>query len=51
MVVFNLSEAFLHAKYEDKQKVIKVIEGHLAELVVMTEPNVHRKYVIINRIG
>ena len=51
MAVINLPWAFLDAKLEDEDETIMVMEGHLAELMVITDPKVYRKYVTTNRRG
>ena len=51
VAVIDLPVAFLHAKLEDEDEVIMVMQGHLAELMVMTEPKVYMKYVTINKRG
>ena len=51
VVVIDLPGAFQHAKLEDEDEVMIVMEGCLAEMMVMTEPKVYRKYVTINSRG
>ena len=49
VAVIDVPRDFLHAKLENEDEFIMVMKGCLAELMVMTEPKVYRKYVTINR--
>ena len=46
---FGISGAFLHAKTDED--VIMMLKGRLAELMVMVEPSLYRKYVTTDSKG
>ena len=50
-MVIDLPGVFLHAKLEDEDEVIMVVEECLAGLMVIIESKVNRKYVTINSRG
>lgn len=49
MVCFDIPGAFLHAKTDEE--VIMHLKGRLAELMVMVEPSLYRKYVTTSSKG
>jgi hypothetical protein len=46
---FHIPGAFLHA--ETDEDVIMLLKGRLAELMVMVEPSLYRKYVTTSSLG
>jgi hypothetical protein len=46
---FDIPGAFLHA--ETDEEVIMLLKGRLAELMVMVEPSLYRKYITVNSRG
>ncbi len=46
---FDIPGAFLHADVD--KDITMVLEGRLAELMVQVVPNLHRKYITVDRMG